>query len=281
MLFKEDSIVNYLEGVGTKEHDGAKIPFIAVPTTSGTGSEMTKNSVICERGINGYKRSLRHDHFIPDIAIIDPELTIGCPPQITAASGLDAFTQLLESYTSTNSSIMTDSLTLNAIKCIKRSLLKTYNNGSDIDARSDMAYASAISGMTLANAGLGLIHGFASSIGGYFDIPHGVVCGTFVGVVNRLNIEKLIEQNNNNLYLSKYAEVGKLFTDDSSRSIEHYALLLADKLDKLVEELKLPKISEFGIRKMDVERIIQASGHKNNPVTFDDKELKQILTERI
>lgn len=281
MITKEDSIVNYLEGVGDKIHDGGKIPFIAVPTTSGTGSEMTKNAVISERGVNGYKKSLRHNNFIPNHAIIDPTLTINCPPEITAASGLDAFTQLLEAYTSTNANIITDSLAIKAIKCVKRSILKTYTNGSDIEARSDMAYGSAMSGISLANAGLGLIHGFASTIGGYFDIPHGVVCGTFIGIVNRMNIMKLIEQNDNNLYLSKYAEVGKLFTEASGRSNKYYALLLADELDKMVEAMKLSKISEYGINENDVERIITASGHKNNPVIFNNKELREMVVDRI
>lgn len=281
MFFKEKTIVNYLEGVGNKIHDGKKLPFIAVPTTSGTGSEVTKNAVLCERGPNGYKKSLRHDNFIPDVAIIDPGLTIGCPQSITGASGLDTFSQLIESYTSTKASVITDSLAIKAIKCVKRSLLKAYNDGSNVDARSDMAYASAISGITLANAGLGLIHGFASSIGGYFDIPHGIVCGTFIGTVNRMNIKKLIEQNSDNWFLNKYAEIGKLFTAHNSKSKEYYALLLADELDKMVEGLNLPKISEFGVSETDIERIILLSGHKNNPVKFKNEELKEILTERI
>lgn len=279
MLTKTDHVKTYLESVGNKEHDGRKLPFIALPTTSGTGSEVTKNAVVCERGSAGYKKSLRHDNFIPDIAIIDPELTISCPKNITAVSGLDAFSQLLESYTSTKATIITDSLAINAIKCINRSLIKAYNDGFDIEARSDMAYASTISGITLSNAGLGLIHGIASSIGGYFEIPHGVICGILFGVINRININKLIEQDPGSVYLRKYAEVGRLFSPHKAKNIKYYALSLVDKLEEMIIDLEIPKFSEYGIHEFDIERIIASSGHKNNPVKFEKEELKSVLME--
>lgn len=281
MLLKNETIVSFLEGVGDKIHDGEKLPFIAVPTTSGTGSETTKNAVISGCGEQAYKKSLRHDNFIPNVSIIDPMLAKDCPPSITAASGLDAFSQLLESYTSTKASRLTDSLALPAMIGVEKSLLKVYNDGNNLEARTDMAYASAMSGISLANAGLGLIHGFASAIGGYFNIPHGVICGTFVGVVNRKNIDKLIEQKSNNTYLFKYAEVGKLFTSTIGKSNAYYALLLADVLDNLVETLKLPKLSAFGITENDIEKIVHSSGHKNNPVSYSEEELKLLLIERI
>ena len=175
MLTKTESIKEYLEGIGTKKHDGKKMPFVAVPTTSGTGSEATKNAVISEIGGRGFKKSLRHDNFVPDSVVIDPRLMISCPQNVTAASGMDVFSQLIEGYLSTNSSPMTDALALSGLRYIKEGLLKSYETGDDIDARGKVAYASYLSGVVLANAGLGTVHGFASPIGGYFDIPHGVV----------------------------------------------------------------------------------------------------------
>jgi alcohol dehydrogenase class IV len=172
MLGTRESVLEFLEGVGIKTHSGVKVPFIAVPTTSGTGSEATKNAVISRVGKEGFKRSLRHDNFVPDVALVDPELTVSCSPEITAASGMDCFTQLTEAYFSTKSNPFTDALALEGIKSIKTSLKESYINGGNIEARTGMSFAALTSGICLANAGLGAVHGFASSIGGMYNIPH-------------------------------------------------------------------------------------------------------------
>jgi alcohol dehydrogenase class IV len=207
MLPIGESIKDYLEGVGTKNHDGTTLPMIAIPTTSGTGSEATKNAVISKVGEGGYKKSLRHNNFIPKVAILDPVLTITCPPNVTAASGMDAFTQLLESYVSTAANPMTDALALEGLTKISKSLLKAWHDGDDMEARSDMALASYLSGITLANAGLGLVHGFASSVGGYFDIPNGVFCSSLMAAANKVTVIELLKINNNSESLKKYAIV--------------------------------------------------------------------------
>ena len=192
MMYRPESIVEFLEGVGTKEHPGTKLPFIAIPTTSGTGSEATKNAVISRVGKNGFKRSLRHDNFIPDMALIDPELTYHCPKDITAASGMDCFTQLTESYLSDKSGSYTDALAIEGLKeKIKASLKRSYLNGEDREARAGMSFAALTSGICLANAGLGVVHGFASSIGGMYKIPHGLICGTLMAKSNEINVREL------------------------------------------------------------------------------------------
>jgi len=176
MIPKKASIKNYLEGIGNKIHDGKKIPYIAIPTTSGTGSEATKNAVISEIGPNGFKKSLRHDNLIPNIAIIDPELMVSCPSSISSACGMDAFTQLLEAYVSTSANPMTDALALNGMKFMIENIIPACSYGAaDVNVRTAMAFGSLMSGITLANAGLGIVHGLASPIGAFFEIPHGVV----------------------------------------------------------------------------------------------------------
>ena len=154
MLYKNESVIDFLEGIGIKNHSGTKVPFIGIPTTAGTGSEATKNAVISRIGKNGFKRSLRHDNFVPDIALVDPELTISCENSVTIASGMDCFTQLTEAYLSTKSNPYTDALVLEGIKAIKKSFERCYTYSDDLEARSGMSFAALTSGICLANAGL-------------------------------------------------------------------------------------------------------------------------------
>ena len=188
-----NSVLDHLEDVGRNvPHSGVKLPFVAVPTTSGTGGEMTKNAVLSDVGPDGYKKSLRHDAFIPDAVILDPELMLSCPPAITAACGMDAFTQLLEPYLSPAASPVTDSLALGAMERVRDNLAAACGEGAgDVEVRAGMAYAAMISGIALANAGLGIVHGLASPIGGFFPVPHGVVCGTLVAPATEANIRAL------------------------------------------------------------------------------------------
>jgi alcohol dehydrogenase class IV len=204
------SVRSFLEGVGDREHSGEKLPLIAVPTTAGTGSEATKNAVLSRVGADGFKRSLRHDHFVPDLAVIDPELALSCPPETTAACGMDALCQLLEAYVSTQASAMTDSLSLGGLRCAAEGLVPASTKGAkDVEARASMAYASFISGIALANAGLGVIHGFAAPIGGFFPIPHGVVCGSLLAPAVKVTIEKLRNGGPEHApALEKYAAAG-------------------------------------------------------------------------
>ena len=274
-------VKQYLEGVGTKSHPGTKVPFIAIPTTSGTGSEATRNAVISEIGDAGYKRSLRHDNFVPNLAIVDPLLSLHCPPETTATSGMDAFTQLLESWLSTTANPMTDALAHEGLKCIARALVKAYHDGSNAEARADMALASYLSGITLANAGLGLVHGFASAIGGYFDIPHGVICSTLMGPANKITVRKLRDENKNPEALKKYAEAGRIFCMTDSKSDDYCIDSLLSTIESWSMEMRIPRLSHYGVKPEHFEKIIRGTGNKNNPVQLDHDEMLEALQQSL
>jgi alcohol dehydrogenase len=286
MIPKEDSIKNYLEGVGNKTHDGKKIPYIAIPTTSGTGSEATKNAVISEIGPEGFKKSLRHDNLIPNIALIDPELMISCPPSISAACGMDAFTQLLEAYVSPKGSPITDALAFSGMKYIDKNLLSACSSGaSNIEVRTAVAYGSLMSGIALANAGLGIVHGLASAIGGLFDIPHGVICGTLLAEATKLNINKLHEQDSSGKEsLKKHADIGSLLSEDKTEKtekIDENCSKLINILDRWTQELKIERLGKYGINIDDIDIIIEKTGLKNNPIKLEKEDITNILINRL
>ena len=280
MLLEAGSVEYYLEGVGTKSVTGKRIPLIAVPSTAGTGAEATKNAVISKTGSAGYKKSLRHDNYIPDIALIDPELCLCCPPEITASSGMDAFTQLLESYLSTNASPFTDALALKGLAAIRDSLLTAFFDGQNLNARADMSFAALLSGITLANAGLGVVHGFASSVGGCFDIPHGVICGTILAEVNKANMNE-ISLMENTLQKEKMLVLAALFIPEPGLSDGERLKRFSDLIFNWTEKLKLPKLGEYGVMESDIEAIINITDQKFNPVKLSPKVLREILTNRI
>ena len=277
MLPLSAPVKDYLEGVGTKAHPGVKVPFIAVPTTAGTGSESTKNAVLCETGANGYKRSLRHDNFVPNLAIVDPSLALGCPKATTATSGMDAFTQLLESYLSTAANPISDALALKGLQCISRSLKKAYDDGANLEARTDVALAAYLSGVTLASAGLGLVHGFASPIGGFFDIPHGVICSALMAPANKVTVRKLRQQKERQAALKKYADAGRLFLDEKGRADDYYIDHLLSTIESLTAQFHIPRLAACGVAKDHFERILSITDSKNNPVKLDRDEMAEVL----
>ncbi len=282
MMHEPGSVVEYLEGIGKRTHSGNRLGLIAIPTTAGTGSEATKNAVLSRIGEHGFKRSLRHDHFIPDIAIVDPELMLTCPANVTAACGMDALTQLLEAFVSTKANPMTDALAFSGIEYLIPSLVQAFENGQDLAARTNMAYAALLSGITLANAGLGIVHGFAASIGGFFNIQHGVICGTLVNAATRVNIMELqkLKDASASLYLSKYARVGALMAGQSydATKLNFYLDCLLQRLDHWCAQLQLPKL---GIEKKDIPKILSETGNKNNPVPLSPDAMAMILTMRM
>lgn len=277
------SVRDYLEVVGDREHSGEKLPFIAVPTTAGTGSEATKNAVLSRVGEDGFKRSLRHDHFVPELAVIDPELALSCPRETTAACGMDALCQLLEAYVSTQASPMTDGLVLGGLRCAAEDLVPACTNGAtNVAARASMAYASFISGVALANAGLGVVHGFAAPIGGFFPIPHGVVCGSLLAPAVRVTIEKLRKGDPEGApALEKFATAGALLARRPPGDVSGDCAALVDALYGLTERLAIPRLSDYGVSASDCDRIIEHAGSKNNPVSLDREEMREILLERV
>lgn len=281
MIPVEGSIREYLEGIGNREHPGHKIPFIAMPTTSGTGSEMTKNAVISEVGDQGFKKSLRHNNFIPEMAIIDPEMMLSCPTRLTATAGMDAFTQLLESYVSKQANPMTDALALQGLKQIKKYLLRAFLEGeNNIEARSGMALAAMFSGVTLAHAGLGLVHGFASPLGGYFHIPHGVVCGSLMAPVFAHTIDNLVDQPGNPA-LQKLVIVSKVFADFKYKKDTEYLQAFKEKLFHITSLLEVPGFAEFGFTEASIPKVIENTSHKSHPVLLTPKQMEDSLRSRI
>lgn len=278
-----DSIAHYLEGVGDRQHPGTKVPFVAVPTTAGTGSEATKNAVLSRVGPDGYKKSLRHDSFVPDLALIDPQLAVTCPPDLTAACGMDAFTQLLESYVSTKASPFTDSLALEGLRLLGHSIAAACTSGRhDAAVRGDMACAALLSGITLANAGLGVVHGFASALGGRFALPHGVVCGTLVGAATRAVIDRLAsDPQANRPALDRYARAGEAVAGTAADTWKDGCRLLTRQIDRWIETLGIPTLGRYGVSSESVEEIAAQTADKNSPAPLDTATKAAILRERL
>ncbi len=280
MLLQDSSVFEYLEGVGTgRKHDGRKVPFIAVPTTAGTGSEATKNAVMSRPGPGGFKKSLRHEALIPDYAVVDPELALSCPADVSAACGMDAFTQLLESYISAKSSPLTDALAWSGMERVKDALIPCAGDGADsLEVRTAMAYGAMISGITLANAGLGVVHGLASTIGGRFPIPHGVVCGTLLAPANRVTIDRLRKLGSEGeARLEKIARVGRLLSGRADAGRDLGCDLLLERLEEWSAALRMPRLGDYGVVGSDIESIAKAAGNGNNPVKLDVQAITEIL----
>ena len=280
MLVHEGSVEEVLEGVGSKPFDGRRLPFIAVPTTAGTGSEAAKNAVISRVGPDGFKRSLRHDSLMPDAAVVDPELHRSCPPALTAACGMDAVTQLLESAISLKANPLTDAMAESGLAAASGALPKAVSDGSDLEARSRMAYAAYLSGVTLTNAGLGVVHGFASSVGGRFPVPHGSLCGTLLEPCLRKTVERLAERGDVRA-LARIARAGRHLTGRDGRDMGADLDVLLALLAGWARDFRLPRLGEFGMTESDIPALAAATGCKDNPVILSAGDLEEILRERL
>jgi len=280
-----DSVMEYLEGVGHgKCYQGPSTPFIALPTTAGTGGETSKNAVLSVIGEAGYKKSFRDEALVAKHIFLDPELTLSCPKSVTASCGMDAFTQLLESYVSTRASAMSDALALSGLEKVRDSLLVAVQNGNNLNARSGMLYASSISGLTLANAGLGSVHGLASPLGAFYPIPHGVVCGTLLFGATRLNIQAMLEREPENPGLFKYAHAGRLLTNQPELTESEARSALLKLLEEWSKRLEMPMLSHYGVDEAGFEKIIaniSGGSMATNPIVLSDKEIRALLLSRL
>ena len=280
MMAEEHPVTDYLEGVGHRKPSGRKVPLIAIPTTAGTGSEATKNAVLSRVGRGGFKKSLRHDNYVPDLAILDPELALSCPPEVTASCGLDAITQLLEALVSSQSSPITDALARSGLEAAGRSFVRAVEaGGTDLEARGDMAYAAYLSGIALANAGLGVVHGIASPLGGHFPISHGVVCGTLVSEATRLMISRLSDAGDE-ASVEKYAEAGRLLSRHDGGSVEEDCQQLVTTLSLWTERFGVRRLGSFGLVEEDLRLVASESNSKQAPLSLSQDDIFEILRNR-
>lgn len=277
-----NSVMDYLEGVGPElPYQGPSLPFIAVPTTAGTGSEATKNAVLSMHGPDGFKKSFRHDLLVARYAVVDPALLASCPPELIAANGMDALTQLLESFVSLRANPVTDALALSGLGYVRDGLLDWYEgNEKRADGRSAMAYASLLSGITLAQAGLGSVHGLAAPLGAFFPIPHGIACGATVAAATEINVRALEEREPGSPALARYAQLGRLFRGKCHMDDIEARAFLVQMLKDWTARMKVPSLAAYGLREADLGLVVancRGSSMKTNPVVLTDGEVREVL----
>lgn len=286
LLKVQRSVMDYLEGVGPElPYEGPTIPFIAVPTTAGPGSEATKNAVLSKHGENGFKKSFRHEKLVAEYAIVDPDLLSSCPPSVIAANGMDALTQLIESYVSARSNAFTDALALSGLYATRNALILLYQQSEPSKAhREKMAYAALISGITLAQVGLGSVHGLASPLGAFYPMPHGVVCGTLVASATAVNIKSMLAREPENKALAKYHHLAEILCGKKYGDPEAAYSALTDLLTLWTKELMLPRLSQYGLQETGLDKVVansRGSSMKTNPIVLTDEEIRLILLDRL
>lgn len=281
MLTNSGELLDYLEVIGRgKQLANPSAPFIAIPTTSGTGAEVTRNAVLASPA-HRTKVSLRSALMLPKVALIDPELTRGLPPGVTANSGLDALTQLIEPFLCHRANPISDSFCKEGIPRAARSLARAVENGNDITAREDMSLASMFGGLALSSAGLGAVHGFANPIGGMFDAPHGAICAALLPHVMELNLRALRQRTPQSETLRRFDEVAQLLTGNTNATADDGIKWIQN----LANNLKTAPLGSYGISPNDfpdlIEKASKASSMKANPVALTSEELTEILRRAI
>ena len=273
--------LDYLEVIGAGQTLGQPpLPFVAIPTTAGTGAEVTRNAVLASPE-HAVKVSLRSPLMLPRLALVDPELTYSLPPDVTASTGMDALTQVLEPFVSPRANPLTDAFAREGIARAARSLRRAYTTPDDAAAREDMALVSLFGGLALANAGLGAVHGYAAPLGGMFLLPHGVACARLLPFVMQANIAALRQRQPDNMALARYAEVGRILTGQADASAEDGVAWVMD----LLRDLEIPPLARYGITSAHfpelVDKAAQASSMKANPIVLTADELTQILEQAV
>lgn len=277
LLTNHGAVEDYLEVIGRgnplKKYPA---PYIAIPTTAGTGAEVTRNAVLTSREYQ-VKVSMRSPFMLPQLALVDPVLTHDLPPDITAVTGLDALTQLIEAFVSRKASPMTDGICREGIVRAVKALPVVYKNGRDAEAREAMSLASLFSGLALANAGLGAVHGFAGPIGGLFSAPHGAVCACLLPHVMETNIDVLQRHEKKSCLLERFDQVAKMITGDPHAR----AGKAVEWVKQLCTDFQIPGLATYGIENDHIQLIVEkakaASSMKGNPVTLTEQELIHII----
>ncbi|MCX8061597.1 MAG: iron-containing alcohol dehydrogenase, partial [Anaerolineales bacterium] len=274
LITNEGDIYDYLEVIGKGQSlTKPALPFIAIPTTAGTGTEVTKNAVIGDPQ-HKVKVSLRSSLIYAKVAMIDPELTYQNPPDVTARSGMDALTQLIEPFVCNQPNEVVDVLCHDGIRRIANSLPIAYRNPHDRKARKDMAIASMFSGIALANAKLGAVHGFAGVLGGMYGCPHGSICAALLPAVIDVNLKALRERSPDSPFLARYREIAKILTLPDETWLSAWA-------SDFIAQLNIPSLADLGVLREDYETIIEkstrASSMKGNPVSLTKEEMITIL----
>ena len=281
LLTNDGAPLDYLEVVGQgRPLARPAAPWMAIPTTAGTVAEVTRNAVLAvpDRGV---KASLRSPHLLARVALVDPELTLDLPPALTASTGLDALTQLLEAYVCNRANPMTDAICAAGIPRAAQALPMACREGHDLAARTDLALASLWSGLALANAGLGAVHGLAAPIGGLFPAPHGAICAALLAPVMAANIRALRSRAPQSPALARYAEIARWLTVRGDAPLEQGI----EWVRSLVTALGIPRLSAYGLVAAQVAEIVtraqQASSMKANPIALTFDELMTVLAEAI
>jgi alcohol dehydrogenase class IV len=277
MLTNPGDLLDYLEVIGGgKVLSEPSAPFIAIPTTAGTGSEVTRNAVLASPE-HRQKISLRGPSMLPSVAIVDPELTWDVPPAVTARTGLDALTQLIEPYVCIRSNPMTDALCVEGIRRAARSLRIAFEDGRQAAAREDMALASLFGGLALANAGLGAVHGFAGTLGGMIPAPHGAICAALLSHVMEANLRALRQREPRHEALRRYEEIGRLLTGRSTASADDGVVWVR----QLVSDMHIPGLGHFGLAAAEFAEVMEKSSKANsmkaNPIVLTTEEQQEIL----
>ncbi|HEV2370571.1 MAG TPA: iron-containing alcohol dehydrogenase [Streptosporangiaceae bacterium] len=273
--------LDYLEVVGSgRRITQPAVPCVAVPTTAGTGAEVTANAVLAAPA-HGVKASLRSPLMLPRVALVDPQLTASCPPQVTAAAGLDALTQCLEPFVSARANPVTDGLAREGLRRAAAGLRAAYADGSDLAARTEMAICSLLGGMALANAKLGAVHGLAGVIGGTASVPHGMACAALLAPVMAANVAALREAQPGHPVLDRYTEVAQLVTGNPGADIDDGLAWIRDT----VTLLAVPRLGAFGIQPEQADDIAvkaaRSSSMQGNPVQLGHADLRDIVREAI
>ena len=273
--------LDYLEVIGSgRKITQPSVPCVAVPTTAGTGAEVTANAVLASPA-HGLKASLRSPLMIPRVALVDPELTVSCPPRVTAASGLDALTQCLEPFVSVRANPLTDGLAREGLRRAAAGLRAAYADGSDLGARADMAMCSLLGGIALANAKLGAVHGLAGVIGGTADVPHGMACAALLAPVVEANVRALRSGQPGAPAVDRYTEAARLLTGSPAASIDDGLTWIRET----VSQLAVPGLAAFGIGPQHVDDVAakaaRSSSMQGNPVALTHGDLRAIVLQAL